>query len=152
MFGQSFGDGSANAARGARDDRDTAGQVEQTGQGFLPAPDASVDDCTVRRADARGDEREAQISPTAIVTGELAKLTLGGAATSPRPPAVILARRSSRTLPEKREAMTSTEPDQVLTRERPPGGWARFIEVHDAGPSPARRWSGFSTMAEGGPD
>ena|ERR1700722_2054433 len=35
MFGESFGDGPANAARGASDDRDPAGQIEQTAQGFL---------------------------------------------------------------------------------------------------------------------
>ena len=36
MFGQSLGDGAADASRGAGDDRDPRGQVEQTGQDFLP--------------------------------------------------------------------------------------------------------------------
>ena len=36
MFGQSFGDGAADPARRAGDDRDPPGQVEQTGQDFLP--------------------------------------------------------------------------------------------------------------------
>jgi hypothetical protein len=36
MFGQSFGDGAADAARGAGDDRDAPRQVEQAGQDFLP--------------------------------------------------------------------------------------------------------------------
>jgi hypothetical protein len=54
MFGEPFGNGPADAARGAGDDRDAAGQVEQTGQDFLRWTARRVDDCIVRRADARG--------------------------------------------------------------------------------------------------
>src|ERR1700722_6624177 len=59
MFGQSFGDGAADAARGAGDDREAPGQVEQTGQDFLPLGATPLDDGIVRRCDARGDRFDA---------------------------------------------------------------------------------------------
>src|ERR1700677_301364 len=54
MFRQSFGDGAADPSRRAGDDRDPLGQVERSGQDFLPMR-SEPQRCIVRRADARGD-------------------------------------------------------------------------------------------------
>src|ERR1700677_2230609 len=56
MFRQSFGDGAADPSRRAGDDRDPLGQVEQSGQDFLPMR-SEPQRCIVRRADARGDRQ-----------------------------------------------------------------------------------------------
>jgi hypothetical protein len=55
MFGQSFGDGAADPSRGARDDGDALGEVEQTGQSILPKGQRALrrSHCSRRRRQRR---------------------------------------------------------------------------------------------------
>src|SRR5271165_7404977 len=53
MLGEPLGDGAADAARRAGDDRDAPGQVEKTGQGSLPTSDRPARRCVVREYTVR---------------------------------------------------------------------------------------------------